>query len=139
MTVSDIGCDPNAKEPVEAPITIFVCITCRRSSDPDDFPRPGASLAAATLEAARGTAIAVHRVRCLANCDRGLSAALKRDGGWSYVFGNLHAETDAPALVEGARLFARSSDGLMPWRDRPAPLKRGLIARVPPTDHEDAQ
>ena len=55
-----------------------------------------------------------------------------------YVFGDLHAETDAAALVEGARLFARSSDGLMPWRDRPPPLKRGLIARVPPIDHEDA-
>jgi predicted metal-binding protein len=135
VTFSDNACDSFS----EAPITIFVCITCRRSGDPEDFPRPGAFLATATLEAARGTAIAVHRVRCLANCNRGLSAALKRDGGWSYVFGDLHAETDAAALVEGARLFARSNDGLMPWRDRPAPLKRGLIARVPPNDHEDAQ
>jgi predicted metal-binding protein len=139
VTCSDTACDPNIEEPIEAPITIFVCITCRRCGDPEDSPRPGASLAAATIKAAQGTAIAVHRVRCLANCNRGLSAALKRDGGWSYVFGDLHAETDAAALVEGARLFARSSDGLMPWRDRPAPLKRGLIARVPPTDHEDAE
>jgi predicted metal-binding protein len=139
VTFSDTACDPNAEEPIAASITIFVCITCRRSGDPEDSPRPGASLAVATMRAAQGTAITVRRVRCLANCNRGLSAALKREGGWSYVFGDLHAETDGAALVQGARLFARSSDGLMPWRDRPAPLKRGLIARVPPTDHEDAE
>ncbi len=37
-------------------------------------------------------------------------------------------------LIEGARLFAHASDGLMPWRGRPEILKRGLIARVPPID-----
>ena len=29
--------------------------------------------------------------------------------------------------------------GLMPWRGRPEPLKRGLIARVPPFNVEDAE
>ncbi len=38
------------------------------------------------------------------------------------------------ALVDGARLFARATDGVMPWRGRPDILKRGLIARVPPID-----
>ena len=38
----------------------------------------------------------------------------------------------AQALIEGARLLAGAGDGLMPWRGRPEPLKRGLIARVPP-------
>ena len=38
----------------------------------------------------------------------------------------------AEALIEGARLFAHSADGLMPWRGRPAALKRGLVARTPP-------
>jgi predicted metal-binding protein len=50
------------------------------------------------------------------------------------VFGGLEPERDGAALIEGARLFARAADGLMPWRGRPDILKRGLIARVPPID-----
>jgi predicted metal-binding protein len=119
--------------------TIFVCITCRRPGDPEDAPRPGAALAAATFKAANGTPVRVCKVRCLANCTRGLSAAVRRDGGWTYVFGHLDAASDACALVIGARLLAASSDGLMPWRDRPQALKRGLIARVPPIDYEEAE
>jgi predicted metal-binding protein len=30
--------------------------------------------------------------------------------------------------------LAGATDGIMPWRGRPEPLKRGLIARVPPLD-----
>ena len=118
---------------IEPPITtIYVCITCRRPGDPQDLPAPGATLAATTLHAAAGSDVAVRRVRCLANCKRGCSAALRRNGAWTYVFGDLDAKTDGEALVEGARLFARANDGLMPWRGRPDCLKRGLIARVPP-------
>jgi predicted metal-binding protein len=80
--------------------------------------------------------VEVQAVRCLGNCSRGLSAAIRRDNAWTYVFGNLDAERDGPTLIAGARLFAESTDGLMPWRGRPDPLKRGLIARVPPLDFD---
>jgi predicted metal-binding protein len=131
------------KEPADAavvgPTTIHVCITCRRPTDPDSFPRPGALLARATANAAMGTNIAVRRVRCLANCSRALSAAIACERRWTYVFGDLDPAQDAAALVQAARLLAAATDGLMPWRDRPAALKRGLIARIPPCDHEDAE
>jgi predicted metal-binding protein len=120
------------------PTTIHVCITCRRPTDHESFPRPGALLARATADAAVGANIAVRRVRCLANCSRGLSAAIACEHRWTYVFGDLEPTRDAAALVQGARLLAAATDGVMPWRDRPAALKRGLIARVPPFDHEDA-
>jgi len=112
---------------------IYVCITCRRAGEPDDEPRPGALLAEATERAAVGTDVVVRRLRCLANCTRGPSAAMRCNGSWTYVFGGLDA-ADAGALVEGATLLADASDGILPWRDRPEILKRGLIARVPPTD-----
>ena len=35
--------------------------------------------------------------------------------------------------------FAQSVDGLMPWRGRPEPLKRGMIARVPPLTYEEVE
>ena len=124
----------SAGAPAETSITIFVCITCRGGRPLDLSPVPGAVLAEATSRAAAGTGITVRRVRCLANCNRGLSAAMRRDGAWTYVFGHLDAATGAAALIEGARLFAHAPDGLMPWRGRPDALKRGLVARTPPLE-----
>jgi predicted metal-binding protein len=114
-------------------ITIFVCVTCRGGRPLDVGPVPGEVLAAATARAAEGSGIAVRPIRCLANCNRGLSAAVRRDGAWTYVFGNLDP-VGADALIEGAKLLAGSPDGLMPWRGRPEALKRGLVARTPPFD-----
>ena len=105
---------------------IYVCITCRRASDPEAEPRPGAVLAAATAQAAEGTGVIVRPIRCLANCTRGPSAAMRCNGSWTYVFGGLDVVC-GPALVEGARLLASAADGLMPWRGRPDALKRGLM------------
>ena len=119
---------------IHAP-TIYVCTTCKRAGDPDTEPRPGALLAAATEQAAAGTEVTVRRLRCLANCTRGPSAAMRSNGSWTYVFGGLGADC-GPALVEGARLLATAADGILPWRGRPDVLKRGLIARVPPLDFD---
>jgi predicted metal-binding protein len=120
---------------VSASPTIYVCTTCKRAGEADSEPRLGAQLAAATERAADGTEVQVRRLRCLANCSRGLSAAVRCNGSWSYVFGGLDADC-GPALVEGARLLAGAEDGFLPWRGRPDVLKRGLIARVPPLDFE---
>ncbi len=118
--------------------TIYVCITCRHPGEPEREPRPGAILAETTAKAAEGTSVNVRRIRCLANCTRGPSAAIRCGGSWTYVFGGLDVAC-GPALVEGARLLARADDGIMPWLGRPEPLKRGLIARVPPSNYEDTE
>jgi predicted metal-binding protein len=112
---------------------IYVCVTCRRPGEPDIEPRPGVLLAEATEQAAVGTDVIVRRLKCLANCTRGPSAAMRCNGSWTYVFGGL-AAADAGALIEGAALLAGASDGILPWRGRPDILKRNLIARVPPID-----
>ena len=136
MTVVDQISVPETKASTDA-ATIYVCITCRRASEPEAEPRPGAILAAATAAAAEGTGVVVRPVQCLANCTRGPSAAMRCNGSWTYVFGHLDPVTDAAALIAGARLFATATDGLLPWRGRPEALKRGLIARVPPIDFLD--
>jgi predicted metal-binding protein len=117
-------------------VTVYVCITCRGPSGADISPRPGALLAAATTKAAEGTGVTVRRLECLANCTRGPSAAIRCDGSWTYVFGGLDV-AGGEALIEGAYLLAQAADGIMPWRGRPEPLKRGLIARVPPIDFQE--
>lgn len=111
-------------------VTILVCSSCRDETGSDAHPRAGARLAEDARLAANG-AVAVRTVECLGNCKRRLSAAMIRDGSWSYVFGDL-TTTSGEDLVTGAKLFATSTDGLIPWRGRPDSLKRGLVARIPP-------
>ncbi|HTZ03535.1 MAG TPA: DUF1636 domain-containing protein [Xanthobacteraceae bacterium] len=125
-----------------APV-VYVCVTCRgQAGEGGDGgaanaePRPGLRLAEATERAAAGTEVTVRRLRCFANCSRGPSAAMRADGSWTYVFGGLD-ETNAGALIDGARLLAAAGDGILPWRGRPDVLKRGLIARVPPLDFQE--
>ncbi len=137
MTLVDLNEveDVNA-EAEAAATTIYVCITCRRPGDPDEGPRRGEAFADDTIAAAAGTDLAVKRVRCLANCKRGLSAAVRRHDAWTYIFGDLDPESGARALVDGALLFAGANTDVMPWRGRPEALKRGLMARVPPMNFE---
>src|ERR1700694_2983619 len=87
--MSDIGAAGRAR--------VLVCITCRADNDPTDLPgaeapRAGMALAEATAAAAAGDAdISVQRIRCLGNCSRGLSAAIRCDHSWTYVFGRLES------------------------------------------------
>jgi predicted metal-binding protein len=126
---ADISSEPDAL----AGVTVIVCSSCRDETGSDEHPRAGALLAGDTRRAASGENIRIRTVECLGNCKRRLSAALLRDGCWSYVFGDLNAASGAD-LVAGAKLFAASTDGLIPWRGRPDSLKRGLVARIPPLD-----
>jgi predicted metal-binding protein len=116
---------------------VYVCVTCRPPGGTDSPLRPGAVLAAATADAANGTEVEVRAMRCLGNCSRGPTAALRCDNAWTYVFGGLDVSA-AAALVEGARLLAGAADGILPWRERPAVLKRGLVARVPPLGFQES-
>ena len=121
-------------------VTLHVCTTCRREGEAEDAPRAGARLAEAALaEAAAAAAVAVTviPVKCLAACKRGPAVAFSRPGAWSYVIGGL-GEDAAADLMEGVRLYAADPEGVMPWRGRPEPLRRGLIARLPPMPFPEA-
>ena len=117
--------------------TIYICTTCRPPGEPDSAVRPEAILATAVAQAAAGAEVDVRPMRCLGNCSRGASAALRANGSWTYLFGGLDA-TCAEALIEGARLLARAADGILPWRARPERLKRGMIARIPPLGFQES-
>lgn len=135
--------------------TVMVCITCRDAVDRLNVetlgaetpcaetlgaqtPRAGMLLADATAFAAAAVSgVSVQRIRCLGNCSRGPSAAIRCDSSWTYIFGGLEPDRDATALIIGAQLLAQAADGIMPWRGRPESLKRGLIARVPPADFRE--
>ena len=138
-TISEALNDAMSETPtVSAGPIVYVCTTCRPPGEPDSAVRPGAILATATVAAAAGTEVDVRPMRCLGNCSRGASAALRANGSWTYVFGGLDASC-AEALIEGARLLAGAADGILPWRGRPERLKRGMIARIPPLGFQEIE
>jgi predicted metal-binding protein len=115
--------------------TVLVCTTCGAATAAEGTVPAGLALARnAAASLGQATDVRVEGVRCLANCSRGPSAAIRCEGAWTYVFGHLDESRDGAALVAGARLLAAAADGLLPWRGRPEALKRGVIARLPPAD-----
>ncbi len=112
--------------------TILVCITCRDATGVGAPPHLGELLYEATRAAATDSGARVLPVECLANCNRRLSAAILREDGWSYVFGDLAVE-NARDLLAGANLYAESPGNDLPWIGLPECLKRGLISRLPPS------
>lgn len=117
--------------------TVYVCTTCRDPQDEPDAERAGARLhrAVAALAAERGDAVEVVGVECLSVCKRPCTVALSAPGKWTYVYGDFSPESGALTLLDGAALYALAPDGLIPWRQRPDALKKGVVSRMPPFPH----
>ena len=129
---ADVFADPAARLP--RPMTIYVCTTCR---DADHVLGQGAPCAGARLHAniaavAADPAVCVVPVECLSVCKRTCTVSFAAPGKWTYVYGDLPAETAAATILEGARLYTEAKDGIIPWKLRPDALKKGVVARVPP-------
>lgn len=114
------------------PVTLHVCVTCRAGQPvADGQPTPGAQLAAALADAP--DPIRVVPVECLSACDQGCAVALSGAGRWSYVYGRM-TPADAADILAGARAYAATPDGLVPWRARPVQFRKQSLARIPPPE-----
>ncbi|WP_264212828.1 DUF1636 domain-containing protein [Leisingera thetidis] len=115
------------------PVTLTVCLTCRRDGADPEAARPGAVLHAALEEAGMPAGVALRGVECLSSCKRGCAVALV--GGaerWTYVYGDLDPDQHVPEILEGAAAYAATADGLVPWRERPQTFRKQSVARIPP-------
>ena len=117
-------------------MTLHVCVTCLAGEDRETVPRAGRRLHDGLIEALRRQSdppgFRIVEAECLSNCNRGCSAALSGPGRWSYVYGDL-GEMSVDDLLAGATRYAATTDGLVPWRERPAIFRKGVIARIPPS------
>jgi predicted metal-binding protein len=114
--------------------TIYVCTTCRHATEPPEprDERSGARLHEAVIAAAADAPdLEVRGIECLSVCKRPVTVGFAGAGKWTYVYGDFAPES-AASLIECARLFAATPDGLIPWKERPEALKRGVVARLPP-------
>ena len=115
--------------------TIYVCVTCRAEGEPA-LPleeRAGRRLfGALQAETAGDAALNLVPVECLSVCKRPCTVSFASPGKWTYVYGDLPPETAAPVVVAAAKLYAETTDGLIPWKQRSDAIKKGVVARVPP-------
>ncbi|GBR10385.1 metal-binding protein [Acetobacter oeni] len=125
---------PVAEQDWDMNATLFVCITCR-AGEPvvEGQPIPGARLYTALTDQAAPDGLTIAPVECLSACSNGCTVALSAPGCWSYVYGRLN-EGDAPDILAGAMAYATTSDGLVPWRERPQIFRKQSLARLPPQE-----
>jgi predicted metal-binding protein len=136
QSLSDTPSGPATSPSSDTGVTLHVCVTCLAGQDRETVPRAGRRLHNGLVEAlgrqADPPSFRIVEAECLSNCDRGCSAALSGPGRWSYVYGDLN-ETSVDDLLAGATRYAATSDGLVPWRERPVIFRKGVIARIPPS------
>jgi predicted metal-binding protein len=125
-------------------VTIFVCVSCRRQlgEGEDSFDQPGHGLAEAIkarLQGGEQARLTVTTVDCLAVCKRPCTVAFSSTDKWTYLIGDLDPDSHVDEIVAAAKSFAASENGIVPWRERPASFRKGVIARVPPANHKELQ
>jgi len=117
-------------------VTIFVCVSCRRSlNDDESYDLPGAELVPALrsrLKDACAEDVTVTPVECLAVCKRPCTVAVTAQEKWVYIIGDLDPAQHADEVVEAALAYQRSEDGIVPWKERPPTFRKGVVARLPP-------
>ena len=107
--------------------TLLVCVTCK-----SDAGAVGAALYDALGARLAGEAIALRPVECLSVCKRPCTVALAAPGKWTYVVGDLDSREHVEDVVTAASRYAAAPDGLVPWRERPLPFRKGVVSRTPP-------
>jgi predicted metal-binding protein len=58
--------------------------------------------------------------------------AVSSPGRWTYIYGDFDPDSSAETILTGLRLYAGTPDGIVPWRQRPEPFRKGVVARLPP-------
>jgi len=76
--------------------------------------------------------VRVQPVECLSACNRFCAISIASPEKTTLMFGDLPALDSAPDIVQLAAQYAASGDGVIPRRDRPALLQKGILARIPP-------
>ncbi len=119
----------------DMPTRLIVCTTCRLAGEPA-LPmeqRAGARLFAALTDAlADDGAVELVPVQCLSVCGRACTVSFAATGKWTYIYGDLPPETATPIILDALALYGATPDGLIPWKLRSDPIRKGVVARLPP-------
>ncbi|MCJ2543029.1 DUF1636 domain-containing protein [Synechococcus bigranulatus str. 'Rupite'] len=113
------------------PHYLLVCTTC--GSQWVNGTRQGTSQGETLLNTLqskpRDPRLYLQPVECMSGCSHACVIGLAAPDKTTYVFGDLDPK-DTEAILATAQLYLAKPDGILPWAERP--LKRGVIARIPP-------
>ena len=121
--------------------TLFVCTTC--SSEWKDGKRVGISGGEKLLQRLHELQqdwelhqeFTIQAVECMSSCSRSCAICFAATGKYTYLFGDLPPEaspSEIAKVLDCASKYYNHPQGLLPWAERPEPLKKGIIARIPP-------
>ena len=118
--------------------TLFVCTSCTFAAGQREHlgQRGGYHLWQSLLNCQQQEQLPpnfrVQPVECLSACNRLCVFAIAHPEKTTLMFGDLPALDSATAIVQLAAQYVASGDGVIPRRDRPALLQKGILARIPP-------
>jgi predicted metal-binding protein len=126
---------------MQAQHTLFVCTTC--SSTWKDGKRVGESGGQRLLKLLQQhhqdwklqAEFAIKAVECMSSCNRSCAICFASTSKYTYLFGDLSADlsaTEIADVLECADKYYSHPQGSLPWSERPEPLKKGIVAKIPP-------
>lgn len=74
----------------------------------------------------------IQEVSCMSACSHSCTVSFAAPGKYTYLFGDLPVQDSADAILDCAALYYQNPDGSLPWSERPEPLKKGILAKIPP-------
>ncbi|MGI8499893.1 MAG: DUF1636 domain-containing protein [Hassallia sp.] len=119
---------------------LFVCTTC--SSVWKDGKRVGESGGDKLLKQLQQLhqdwelhqEFPIQPVECMSACNRACAISFAANGKYTYLFGDVSPDSstlEIANVLECATKYYNHSEGLLPWAERPDPLKKGVLARIP--------
>ncbi|MBE9058215.1 DUF1636 family protein [Sphaerospermopsis sp. LEGE 08334] len=118
--------------------TLFVCTTC--ASVWKEGKKIGESGGQQLLHKLQQLAqtwelhskFSIQGVQCMSACNHACVIAFQGEEKFTYLFGNLAVDDSASAILQCATQYYTNPTGLLPWSERPEPLKTGILAKIPP-------
>ena len=130
--------DGDAAQGGVARSTLLICTRCNWTGS--EAERAGARSGKALLDLVTDLADAgtnVQGVACVSGCKRACAIGVVAPGKVTYLFGDLPPTSAAAAeIVAFGRQHAASADGWVRRAQRPALLREGILARLPPPQWE---
>jgi predicted metal-binding protein len=120
---------------------LFVCTTC--GSKWENGQRVGTSEGERLLQELQAlhqdwdlaTEFPIQAVGCMSACSRSCAISFAAAGKHTYLFGDIAPQDPNLALsniLDCAEKYYQHPTGVLPWAERPAPLKQGILAKIPP-------
>lgn len=111
--------------PHSAPFDLHVCTGCKGGA---------ALLAALTAGCADMTGARCHGFTCLGGCTSRGRVSVAASGRWGWLFGGIDGDADLADLRAFILAWRAAPDGLVAKKDRPEPLRKRILGRMPPMD-----